>query len=52
MKFKSGDIVYHRRLKQFGTFLKYRLCDLCDDDCLVKFSDANGCEYNRLVSTS
>lgn len=50
MKFKNGDIVYHKRLKQFGIFIKYN--QLCGEECLVKFSDENGYEDYRIVSAS
>lgn len=50
MKFKNGDIVYHKRLKQFGTFIKYN--QLCDDECLVMFNDEDGYEDYKFVSVS
>lgn len=50
MKFKKGDIIYHKRLKQFGTFIKYN--QLCDEECLVEFSDEDGYEDYRIVSVS
>lgn len=50
MKFKNGDIVYHKRLKQFGTFIKYN--QLCDDECLVMFNDEDGYKDYKFVSAS
>ena len=39
-KFKFGDKVYHRHLKQFGTFVQYNT--LSDDECYVDFVDEDG----------
>ena len=50
MKFKNGDTVYHKRLKQFGTFIKYN--PLCDDECFVVFKDEDGYEDCKCVSVS
>lgn len=50
MKFKNGDVVYHKRLKQFGTFIKYN--QLCDDECFVMFNDEDGYEDYKIVSAS
>ena len=49
-KFKSGDKVYHRHLKQFGTFVQYNT--LSDDECYVDFVNEDGYTECKIVSVS
>lgn len=39
-KFKAGDRVYHKHLKQFGTFVKYAWS--ADTECFVEFEEEDG----------
>ena len=49
-KFKSGDKVYHRHLKQFGTFIQYNT--LSDEECYVDFIDEDGFYHHSLKEYS
>lgn len=49
-KFKAGDRVYHKHLKQFGTFVQYN--KLSDEECYVEFVDENGYTECKIVSVS
>ena len=47
-EFKSGDKVFHTRLKQYGIFINYS--KLSNDDAIVKFVDEYGDEDVKVVS--
>ena len=47
--FRTGDRVYHRRLKQYGTFIKY---NYNDEQCFVNFEDEYGDIECKHVSVS
>lgn len=39
-RFKTGDVVYHRHLKQFGKFIEYN--KLSDSEAFVEFTEDDG----------
>lgn len=47
--FKTGDRVYHKHLKQYGTFIKY---NYNDEYCFVDLEDEYGDVECKQVSTS
>ena len=47
-KFKSGDRVYHRNLKQYGKFIGYAWES--DEECDVEFIDDDGYVEQKHVS--
>lgn len=49
-KFKQGDTVYHKKLKQYGTFLAYAWES--DEECDVDFEMGDGHIEQKHVSVS
>ena len=49
-KFKPGDRVYHRNLKQYGKFVGYAWES--DDECDVEFEEDDGYVEQKHVSVS
>ncbi len=49
-KFKPGDRVYHRNLKQYGTFINYAWES--DEECDVEFEAEDGYIEQKHVSVS
>ena len=49
-KFKPGDRVYHRNLKQYGKFISYAWES--DDECDVEFEEEDGYVEQKHVSVS
>ena len=49
-KFKHGDIVYHRNLKQYGTFIDYAWES--EEECDVDFEMEDGEMEQKHVSVS
>ena len=47
-EFKTGDKVFHTRLKQYGIFINYS--KFSNDDAIVKFVDEYGDEDVKVVS--
>ena len=47
-RFEEGDIVYHRRLKQSGKFIKYH--PLSDNEAYVEFTDDYGYPDSKCIT--
>lgn len=49
-KFKQGDIVYHRHLKQYGKFIEYNW--ISDEEAYVAFTDQYGYSDVKCVTVA
>ena len=49
-KFKTGDKVYHKNLKKYGTFVDYARNS--DEECHVNFEMEDGGSEQRHVSVN
>ena len=49
-KFKQGDIVYHRHLKQYGKFIEYNR--ISDEEAYVEFTDQYGYSDVKCVTVA
>jgi len=49
LKFNPGDRVFHRNLKEYGTFVEYDKFS-CNQDCYVRFDNEDDPDDVRCVS--